>query len=126
MRNSEKNKSKTIYIVNYKGEVDVLDTNGYKTGEKKIEYYPKKPFKVNLSGARGSSQSEIFGTDVSYDKTFVLTTLEKKRLGISENTVFFVDVPPKYVDGNPLYDYRVERIADTINQVVVAITKVRK
>ena len=125
MRNLIKNK-RQIYVLNYLGEVDVQDGNGNYTGEKVVKYKPKIAFYTHLSGARGSSQSEIFGTDIKYDKSFVLTTNEFKTLGITENSVFFVDIKPTYSNGNPLYDYRVERIADTINEVVIAITKVRK
>ena len=116
MRNLEINK-RTLYVLNYQGEVDVQDSNGNYTGEKTIQYKPKIQFKTHISGARGSSQSEIFGTDIRYDKSFVLTTAEFERLGITENSVFFVDIKPTYKDGNPLYDYRVERIADTINDI---------
>ena len=126
MRNSIKNKSRTIYLLNFKQEIDAIDDNGNYTGEKVIIYSPKKAIKVNLSGAMGSSQSEVFGSDIHYDKSFVLTALEKQKLGLNENSVFFVDIAPKYDGLNPLYDYRVERIAETINEVVVAITKVRK
>lgn len=125
MRNLEINK-KPIYVLNYQGEEDVVDSNGNYTGEKNIVYKPKKLFKTHISGARGSSQSEIFGTDIKYDKSFVLTISEFEELGIDENSVFFVDMKPTYKNGNPLYNYRVERIADTINEVVVAITKVRR
>ena len=125
MRNLEINKS-TIYVLNYQGEEDVIDASGNYTGEKHIIYKPKKLLKTHLSGARGSSQSEIFGTDVRYDKTFILTKDEFKKYGITENTVFFINVKPTYKDDSPLYDYRVERIADTVNEVAIAITKVRR
>lgn len=125
MRNLIKNK-RPIYLVNYKGEENEVDSQGNLTGEKTIKYYPKKLIKVNISGARGSSQSEVFGTETNYDKSFVLSVESFKELGITENSVFFVDIKPKYDGNNPLYDYRVERIADTLNEVVIAITKVRK
>ena len=125
MRNLKINKRK-IYLLNFKSIEDAEDSQHNLTGDKIVKYYPKQAFRTHISGARGSSQSEIFGTEILYDKTFVLTTDEFKELGITENSVFFVDIQPTYKDGNPLYDYRVERIAETINEVVIAITKVRR
>ena len=125
MRNLIKNKRK-IYVLNYVRETEVQDSQGNYTGEKTIVYTPRKELFTHISGARGSSQSEIFGTDIRYDKTIVLTLDEFKALKITENSVFFVDIKPTYSGTNPLYDYRVERIADTVNEVVIAITKVRR
>ena len=125
MRNLIKNKTK-IFVLNYLGEIDVVDSQGYLTGEKTISYSKQKALFTHISGARGSSQSEIFGTEIRYDKTFVLTKNEFKAYKINENSVFFVDIKPTYDGENPLYDYRVERIAETINEVVIAITKVRR
>lgn len=115
---------KSFYALNYKGVEDVRDSEGNLTGEKSIIY--SKAFKVhtNLSGAKGTSQAEVFGTDIHYDKTFTLTTDELERLKITENTVFFVGMTPKYEDGKPLYNYRVKKIADAVNDVVIAIEKV--
>ena len=125
MRTLIKNKQ-SLYLVRYKGEENTKDSGGNYTGEKTITYYPKKLIKANISGARGSSQSEVFGTEINYDKTLVFAKKDFKELGIDENSVFFVDKKPQYDGTNPLYDYRVERIAETLNEVVVAITKVRK
>ena len=123
MRNLIINKTLISYH-NYKGIEKVKDSNNNYTGEKKIVYSPKKEIKAHVSGARGSSSLEVFGTDISYDKTILLTKSEFKASGINENSVFFVDVKPTYKDGTPLYNYRVKRIAETINEVLIAIEKV--
>lgn len=123
MRNLEINKQPFSYL-NYKGIEKVQDSAGNYTGEKKVTYYPKKDMKANVSGSKGSSMVEVFGTDISYDKVIALTKNEFVKSGITENSVFFIDVRPSYVDGTPLYDYRVSRIAKTINQVLIAIKKV--
>ena len=40
--------------------------------------------------------------------------------------VAFIDKPLTYEkNGYPLYDYRVKRIADTLNEVVIALERVR-
>ena len=126
MRNLKKNK-RQLYVLNFLGEEEVKDSQGNYTGEKIIKYKPKKVFEAHISGARGSSESEVFGVKIDYDKSFILTKSEFAKLGITENSVFFVDIKPKYDNNqNPLYDYRVERIAETINEVAIAITKVRR
>ena len=125
MRNLIINKTKIIAL-NYKSEQDVLGGDGYYTGEKTIEYTKPITFYAHISGARGSSQVEIFGTDVSYDKTIVLSKSEFDKLKITENSVFFIEKKPTYDGTTPLYDYRVSRISITINEVVIALQKVAK
>ncbi len=123
MRNLIKNKSK-MYVCNFVKECQYIGEDSYYTGETYNLYDAPKMFFSHISGAKGSSQSEIFGTDIRYDKTLVLTKLEFKKLGITENSVFFIEKKPKFEDKTPLYDYRVERIAETLNEVVIAVTKV--
>ena len=113
-----------MYVLNYKGEEEVLDDDGWEAGEKTIFYTKPIPFKSHISGARGSSQVEIFGTDVAYDKTILITKNEFNRLKINENSVFFINKKPTYDGTTPLYDYRVKRIAETINEVAIALEKV--
>ena len=125
MRNLTINKTKH-FVLNYKGEEKVKDDNGFYTGETTISYTKPIAFMGHISGARGSSQIEMFGTDVNYDKTIILTKKEFKKLKITENSVFFINTKPTYENGEPLYDYRVMRIAETINEVALALEKVRK
>lgn len=124
MRNLIKN-TKSILALNYKGEEKLIDDDGNYTGEVEIKYFPAQAIRVSVSGARGSSQSEIFGTDIQYDKTLCLSMADFKRYGFDENTVFFIDKKLEYNEGMPLYNYRVERIAEVLNEVVIAVRKVR-
>ena len=123
MRNLIREKQEIGYL-NYKGIEKTKDSSGNLTGEKQVVYKPLQKIKAHVSGARGSSMVEVFGTDISYDKTILLTKDELKATGINENSVFFIDVKPKYRNGTPLYDYRVKRIADTTNEVLIAVEKV--
>lgn len=125
MRNCKKNE-RPLWLLNFIKEDEVKDSQGNYTGEKTIVYTRPKKINSNISGARGSSQSEVFGTDIRYDKTITFSFDQFKELKITENSVFFVDSKPIYDGINPLYDYRVEKIADTKNEVVIAITKVRR
>lgn len=125
MRNLAINKS-SLYVLNYLGQIELLDTKGNKTGETTNSYSKPRPFKASVSGARGYAQAEMFGTEINYDKTIILSVSLFKELCITENSVLFVDKKPKYDSNNfPLYDYKVERIAETPNQIAIAIKKVK-
>ena len=125
MRNLKLNKSPIRYL-NYKGEEKAKDSDGNYTGETIITYTKPCMIMGHISGARGSSQVEIFGTDIDYDKSILLTKQEFNKTKINENSVFFINKKVEYDNGMPLYDYRVVRIAETINEVVIAIKKVSK
>ena len=124
MRSLIKN-TKAIIALNYRGKESVTDSDGNYTGEVIVRYFPANVVRVSISGARGSSQSEVFGSDVQYDKTLCLSMSSFKKYGFDENTVFFIDKKLEYKDGTPLYNYRVERIAEVLNDVVIAVKKVR-
>lgn len=123
MRNQKINETKH-FVLNYKGEEMAKDGNGNYTSETIISYTKPIMFMGHISGAKGSSQVEMFGTDEMYDKVLVITKAKFERLKITENSVFFIDTKPKYDGTNPLYDYRVKRIAETINEVAIALVKV--
>lgn len=125
MRNLLINK-KSYIALNYLGVEDVVDSLGNKTGEKIVKYSKPIPFKAHLSGASGSVYLDSNGASIEYDKSMVLTLWEYEQLKFTENTVFFIDKKPKYDSEHlPLYDYRVERIRDTLNEVVILLKKVR-
>lgn len=125
MRNLEINK-KSYIALNYLGVEEVEDEQGNKTGEKVVKYSKPIPFRTHLSGASGSVYLDSNGVSIEYDKTMVLTLWEFEKLKFTENTVFFIDTKPKYDnDKRPLYDYRVARIRDTLNEVVILLKKVR-
>lgn len=126
MRNLIMNKKEYVAL-NYKGKIAVADENNNKTGEYFISYGEEIPFKAHISGARGNAMVETNGVDLDYDKTIVLSKNLFDFLQFDENTVFFIDKKPEYdALNNPMYDYSVKRICDTINEVVIQIKKVRR
>ena len=125
MRNQLRNETKH-FVLNYKGEEKVKDSDNNYTGEIAIIYTKPIMFMGHISSAKGSSQVEMFGTDVAYDKVLVITKSKCERLKINENSVFFIDKKPSYDGTTPLYDYRVLRIAKSINEVAIALEKVAK
>lgn len=123
MRNQVINQTKH-FVLNYKGKEKAKDNDGNYTGEEIISYARPIVFMGHISGAKGSSQVEIFGTDVAYDKVLLISKVKFNRLKITENSVFFIDKKPKYDGLTPLYDYRVKKISETINEVAIALEKV--
>lgn len=124
MRCLDRNKREFYYCL-YIGETRAIDEDGNYTGEPISEYKDPVMVKGNVSAARGTAEIEQFGTNLSYDKTI---TLEGTDYPIDERTVLFVDSVPGEGGalGNPPYDYKVAEIAKSLNQTVIAISKVRE
>lgn len=124
MRCLDRNKKKFYYCL-YKGETKAVDEDGNYTGEYTSSYDAPVAVYGNVSAARGTADIEQFGTNLSYDKTI---TLEGTDYSIDERTVLFVDSVPGEGGalGNPPYDYKVAEIAKSLNQTVIAISKVRE
>ena len=92
---------KPVHYCLYKGREPLLDDDGNETGE----------YQVNM-----------FGNLESYDKVLIT---DDTNCPIDENTLLFVDKEPEFGnDGNPLCDYRVRRVAKSLNSISYAISKV--
>lgn len=125
MRNLKINQRKYIGL-NFVGEVEHYDAQGYMTGEKTLSYGDEIEFEGHISGASGSAVLDNNGVVIEYDKSIVITKSKFKEYGFDENSVFFIDKETEY-DSNdqPLYDYKVKRIKDTLNEVMILLEKVR-
>jgi len=126
MRDCKKNTS-IVYVLNFKSKEKVVDGSGNYTGEETITYDDPQAFRGNVSGAKGNSQVDVFGTDIKYDKVIVITRDKFDKLKIDENSVFFIDKEPTYdtvITTSPLYNYHVSRIAKTLNEVAIAVKEV--
>jgi len=122
MRSLDRNKTKFYYCL-YTAESMPVDADGNYTGEPSATYGEPIEAYGNISAARGTAEIEQFGTGLSYDKT---VTLEGIDWDIDEQTVLFVDsVPNDGALGNPPYDYKVVKVAKSLNEFVLAIAKVR-
>lgn len=83
-----------------------------------------KPVKAraSISSAKGSTETEQFGTSVQYDRVIITDDM---HCPIDENTVLFVDVQPEFDNcGQPLGDYIVKRVAKSLNCISYAISRV--
>mgnify|MGYP007101838000 CR=1 FL=1 len=117
MRNLDRNKT-NFYFAVYEGEGMLTDASGLYTGEQGITYSTPILARGNISPATGNARGERFGTDVNYDKVIAL---EGTGWGITENSVLWIDTD----DTTMPYDYVVRRVAVSLNQTSLAISKVR-
>lgn len=120
MRTLERNK-KQFYYALFLGETPLYDKDGYRTGEKDLNYSEWKPYSANISPAMGESQVEQFGNSEQYDKIIVTDNVDCE---IDENTVLCIDIVPTQ-NADFTYDYIVKRKAKSLNSVSYAITKVK-
>lgn len=107
----------------YTGSQMLTDSDGYKTGEKKLAYSEPVKMEANISAAKGNSEAEMFGTNLEYSRVIVTCDMD---CPIDENTVLFVDKAPAFDAAmNPVFDYVVKRVARSLNVISIAIAKVR-
>ena len=92
MKTLKRNK-RTFYYATYIGKTEILDANGNHTFEYKNSYSEWKPFSAHISPAKGESSAELFGNDISYDKTIVTDDLDCE---IDENTILCIDILPNF------------------------------
>lgn len=121
MKIMERNKTSFWYLL-YQSKERAINGDGDETGEERVVYSDPVAMKANVSAATGSAQTEQFGTDIVYDKVIVT---DKMDCPIDENSVLFIDKEPEFdKKGRPLYDYKVKRVAKSLNSVSIAVSKV--
>ena len=123
MRSMVRNQTKFYYAL-YIDKTEVTDDYGNATGEYEILH--SNPIKAlgNVSSARGEIQSRQFGESESYDKVIVL---DNPNTSINEYSILWVDTLPLLNDDgttNTPYDYIVKKVARSLNNVSIAISKV--
>lgn len=108
----------------YERDEEKKDAAGNYTGLYKPVYTPPRLMSANISAARGTSNEQIFGVDISYDKAIVTSDVD---CPISETTILWLDNAPIInSDGSTdtPYDYIVTRVARSINSVSYAAKRV--
>ena len=116
MRVVNRNRRPIAYAF-YEGTTELTDENGNFTGEFQVNYSDPVRALMNVSGGRGQANVRLLGIGSEFDRTIVTDDLETP---FSTDTVFWIETDP---DNDP-FDYRVVRVARTINQVVLGLTEV--
>ena len=115
----------TFYFAQYLGKEEIKDEYGNRTGEFAVTYGKPIKRKGNISAAQGEMQSRQFGDSVVYDKVIVLCD---KDTQIDEYAILWVDAMPIIgADGysETPHDYIVKKIANSLNVMSIAISKVK-
>lgn len=116
MRVVNRNRRPVAYAF-YEGTTELTDENGNFTGEFQVNYSDPVRALMNVSGGRGQANVRLFGIGSEFDRTIVTDDLTTP---FSTDTVFWIETDPD----NAPFDYRVVRVARTINQVVLGLTEV--
>ena len=111
----------TIY---YKllGGVSDVEIGGLKTGEKQKDYTTLTQARMNVSAARGTADVEQFGVTDNYDRTLVTDDM---NCPIDEQSILWIGIDPYSATGEEVpHNYKVVRVARSLNSVMYAIRKV--
>lgn len=123
MRLLDRNKS-TIWFADYKSTDEYQDEFGYYTGEQIVTYQNPIKTQVHVSAAKGEAATMEFGDKLEYDRVFIHRDVD---LPLSESGVCWIDCEPVIEpDGstNTPYDYKVVKIAKSLNHLSIAVRKV--
>lgn len=123
MRTLARNKRK-FYYSSYVTNTEMFDEKGQLTGEYSAVFGKPTLALGNISSAQGEVVNQPFGESEKYDKVIVLDDVNTP---IDEYSILWVDTLP-YLndDGDTItpHDYKVKRVAKSLNSVAIAIQKV--
>ena len=105
-----------VYYATPVGEEVVKDQYGHITSERKRIYSEPKTAFVNYSSERGESVVDQFGEMKEYDLVIVST---KKGFPVVESDAVWVNA-----EASKPHDYRVVRVADSLNIRQVLVRRV--
>lgn len=107
MRTLELNKQK-LWVVDVVGETEVVDSEGFYTGEVEDTYTTPYEIYVNLFPYNNKIHGELFGISEKLDMIAIGDDLDLKY-----NSLLFTEEPTTDYDVN--YTYKVNKIAKSLN-----------
>lgn len=107
MRTLKLNES-DYWVVNAIGTEDVMDSDGYFTGEKKVMYSEPQKIRLHLFPANGDVIRRSFGETLDIDMVSSSTSIV-----LETGTLLFEDEPVD--DFDKTYDYEVSKISKSLN-----------
>lgn len=114
-----------FYYANIIGSQEVMNEDGYKTGETKLVYDTPRKLEANISVATGKVVLQLFGGNESYDKIIVSDDTD---FPINEYSALWIDSVPLFDDSTKEIitpnNYVVKKIARSLNSVSVAVSRV--
>lgn len=118
MRVNQRNK-RTIWYALYEDETELRDEDGNLTGEYGVGYGEVTEAKMNVSGARGQADIELFGVDNPFTRTAITDDLTTE---FDTNTIFWFECDPL----TDQHNYRCTGVATTNNTRTIALAEVSK
>lgn len=112
-RTMKRNRQK-IYFALQCGQVEEVDENGDKTGEKTEGFDKPVAMMANVSPGRGASEESPFGLSGNYDRT-ILTANGSLEKGAR---VWIKTTPPTDVSNGKTADYFITDIAPSVNGII--------
>lgn len=109
MRTLNLNKMK-VWYVDYLGEVDKKDDDGYYTGDKEIQFTIPQEVSLNLYSTTSEIKTEIFGISNGID--IVCSTND---VDLDMQSLLFYEKPLEETDYLEEYDLKVSAINRSIN-----------
>lgn len=131
MRCMNRNKVKFYYAL-YESREPIMNQYGKPSGQHKVIYGNPIEEYANISAAKGETQTRQFGENESYDKVIVM---DLGTPSIDEYSILWVDTEPQLNEDGSLavndkgdvitpHDYVVKKVAKSLNNVSIAISKV--
>ena len=114
-----------IWYGELEGYTDLLDEDGYKTGEKEKVYSTPSPFLIYVSPSKGENSWNPYGIGDEYSN--VMSTNDR-TCPIQEDSVLWVGIDPE-IDAETgkatvEHNYIVTRKAPGLNSILYAIKRV--
>lgn len=116
MKALARNKQTFYYALPTGTLTDVIDEDGYYTGEQMPSYAEPVQAEMNISPATGRTVLEWFGVNEQYDHVLVTDDV---NCPITETTILWIDAPTT----SP-HNYVVSRVSKSLNSVAIGVTKV--
>lgn len=114
-----------IYYGELTGYTDIVDSDGYKTGEKEKVYSTPLPFLIYVSPAKGENSWNPYGIGDEYSN--VMSTNDR-TCPIQEDSVLWVGIDPEIDEttgkATVEHNYIVRRRAEGLNSILFAIKRV--
>lgn len=121
-----------FYAAAFSHSEDIKDEYGNISGEQKLFYLNPKKLFGNISAAHGETEARQFGNSIDYDKVIVL---DDPKAPIDEYSILWIDGAPELDEDGALalndngevktpHDYIVKKVARSLNNVSVAISRV--
>lgn len=131
MRCMNRNKVRFYYAL-YESREPIMNQYGKPSGQHKVIYGNPIEEYANISAAKGETQTRQFGENESYDKVIVM---DLGTPSIDEYSILWVDTEPQLNEDGSLavndkgevitpHDYVVKKVAKSLNNVSIAISKV--